>query len=158
MGVAVIPKDKAERLSLEDVLKKLSATPQGLSSEEAKARLASFEPNALPEKKVNPLLKFLGYFWGPVLWMIEVAAILSLVVKHWPDLAIIAVLYGVDLRGGSGEAVCAFTSGYDWPQTPRISPGRETAASFSPRCGTCGGSEVFREIGSGVTWQQRFFR
>jgi hypothetical protein len=32
------------------------------------------------EKKSNPLLKFLGYFWGPILWMIEGAVVLSGVV------------------------------------------------------------------------------
>jgi H+-transporting ATPase len=35
---------------------------------------------------------FLGYFWGPIPWMIEVAVILSAVVGHWPDFFIIAVL------------------------------------------------------------------
>jgi H+-transporting ATPase len=54
--------------------------------------LAQFGPNALEEKKVNPILKFLGYFWGPIPWMIAIAAILSAVVKHWDDLIIISVL------------------------------------------------------------------
>jgi hypothetical protein len=27
------------------------------------------------EHKTNPLLKFLGYFWGPIPWMIEIAVI-----------------------------------------------------------------------------------
>ncbi|MGB7980786.1 MAG: hypothetical protein WCF36_08345 [Candidatus Nanopelagicales bacterium] len=31
------------------------------------------------------MLKFLGYFWGPIPWMIEVAVILSAGVGHWPD-------------------------------------------------------------------------
>ena len=44
------------------------------------------------KKKVNPVLKFLSYFWGPIPWMIEIAAILSAVVKHWDDLIIISVL------------------------------------------------------------------
>ena len=57
-----------------------------------RSRLAQFGPNALEEKKVNPILKFLGYFWGPIPWMIEIAAILSAVVKHWDDLIIISVL------------------------------------------------------------------
>ena len=43
------------------------------------------------------------------------------------------VLHSVDLGGGSGEAVCVFTSGYGRPQTPEISPGHETAVAFSPR-------------------------
>jgi H+-transporting ATPase len=38
------------------------------------------------------LLKFLSYFWGPIPWMIEVAVILSGVVRHWPDFFIILLL------------------------------------------------------------------
>ena len=55
-------------------------------------RLAQYGPNEIPEKKTNPLLKFLCYFWGPIPWMIEVAVILSAPVGHWPDFSIILVL------------------------------------------------------------------
>jgi len=48
--------------------------------------------NDLPEEKKHPLLKFLGYFWGPIPWMIEIAAILSAVISHWDDFAIILLL------------------------------------------------------------------
>jgi H+-transporting ATPase len=48
--------------------------------------------NDIPEEKKNPLLKFLGYFWGPIPWMIEIAAILSAVISHWEDFAIILLL------------------------------------------------------------------
>jgi hypothetical protein len=34
-------------------------------------------PNEIEEKKTNPFLKFLTYFWGPIPWMIEAAVILS---------------------------------------------------------------------------------
>ena len=49
-------------------------------------------PTRFEEKKTNALLKFLGYFWGPIPWMIEVAVVLSAVVRHWPDFFIILVL------------------------------------------------------------------
>ncbi len=48
--------------------------------------------NDIPEEKKNPLLKFLSYFWGPIPWMIEVAAILSAVIAHWEDFAVILLL------------------------------------------------------------------
>lgn len=48
--------------------------------------------NDIPEEKKNPLLKFLSYFWGPIPWMIEIAAILSAVISHWEDFAIILLL------------------------------------------------------------------
>ncbi len=62
---------------------------QGLSSAQAEERLQQYGPNALQEKKRSPLLRLLGYFWGPIPWMIEVAAILSALVQHWPDFWII---------------------------------------------------------------------
>ena len=46
----------------------------------------------LEEKKTECLLKILSYFWGPIPWMIEVAVVLSGVVRHWPDFFIILIL------------------------------------------------------------------
>ncbi|MFA5332626.1 MAG: plasma-membrane proton-efflux P-type ATPase [Methanoregula sp.] len=48
--------------------------------------------NELPEEKTNPAKKFLAYFWGPIPWMIEAAAILSAIISHWEDLAIILLM------------------------------------------------------------------
>ena len=79
-------------LPISDVEKALSSSPQGLTQVEARKRLAQYGPNEIEEKKVNPLLKFLTYFWGPIPWMIEVAVILSGVVRHWPDFFIILLL------------------------------------------------------------------
>jgi H+-transporting ATPase len=68
------------------------SSQKGLSQEEAERRLAQYGYNELAEEKTNPLLKFLSYFWGPIPWMIEIAAILSGLVHHWEDLVIILVL------------------------------------------------------------------
>jgi H+-transporting ATPase len=64
----------------------------GLSSEEVERALQYFGPNEIPEKKVNPVRKFLSYFWGPIPWMIEAAAGLSIAIQHWEDFAIIFTL------------------------------------------------------------------
>ena len=63
-----------------------------MSQAEAQKRLTQYGPNEIEEKKTNPFLKFLSYFWGPIPWMIEVAVILSGVVGHWPDFFIILIL------------------------------------------------------------------
>ncbi len=65
---------------------------EGLTRSEAQARLVKYGYNELPEEKTNPFLKFLSYFWGPIPWMIEVAAILSAVLRHWEDFGIILAL------------------------------------------------------------------
>lgn len=88
----IIVGDEAKEQSAEDLFSKLDSSRKGLSSDEAEARLSEYGPNALEEKKMNPLLKFLSYFWGPIPWMIEVAAALSAVVHHVEDLIVILVL------------------------------------------------------------------
>jgi H+-transporting ATPase len=84
--------DDLKTLPLAEVEKKLGSSPDGLSQAEATKRLAQYGRNEIEEKKTNPLLKFLKYFWGPIPWMIEVAVVLSGVVRHWPDFFIILVL------------------------------------------------------------------
>src|SRR5659263_651170 len=85
-------KDDLKSMPMSEVEKQLGTSPDGLSQAEAKERLAQYGPNEIAEHKTNPLLKFLGYFWGPIPWMIEVAVILSGAVRHWADFFIILVL------------------------------------------------------------------
>ena len=78
--------------SLQSMETELGVSADGLTNSEAQARLARHGYNELPEEKTNALLKFLSYFWGPIPWMIEAAAILSAVVHHWEDFGIILAL------------------------------------------------------------------
>ncbi|MGA3171853.1 MAG: plasma-membrane proton-efflux P-type ATPase [Chthoniobacteraceae bacterium] len=75
-----------------EVEKRLGSSPDGLTQAEAEKRLTQYGPNEIQEEKTNLFLKFLSYFWGPIPWMIEVAVILSGVVRHWPDFFIILLL------------------------------------------------------------------
>jgi H+-transporting ATPase len=88
----IISSDQAKEESVDDLFTRLGSGPEGLSGSEAEKRLEQYGPNALEEKKVNPVLKLLGYLWGPIPWMIEAAAVLSVLVKHWVDFIIILVL------------------------------------------------------------------
>ena len=85
-------KDDLKTLPMPEVEKKLSSSPNGLSQAEVQKRLTQYGPNEIEEKKTNMFLKFLSYFWGPIPWMIEIAVILSGVVRHWPDFFIILLL------------------------------------------------------------------
>jgi H+-transporting ATPase len=86
------PTDDLKSLPMPELQAKLGASPEGLSQAEARKRLTQYGPNEIEEKKTNPLLKFLTYFWGPIPWMIEAAVVLSAVARHWPDFAIIFLL------------------------------------------------------------------
>lgn len=84
--------DNLKSLPLSEVEKKLGSSPDGLTQAEAQKRLTQYGRNVIEEKEINFFLKFLSYFWGPIPWMIEIAVILSGVVRHWPDFFIILVL------------------------------------------------------------------
>ena len=75
-----------------EVERELASSPEGLMQAEAEQRLTLHGPNELPETKDSTLRKFLGYFWGPIPWMIEAAVVLSALVGHWTDFGIILVL------------------------------------------------------------------
>ncbi|PPQ33500.1 plasma-membrane proton-efflux P-type ATPase [Rhodopila globiformis] len=89
---AVETKDDLQTLPLPELEKILASSPNGLSASESAKRLTQYGPNEIEKKRTNVLLKILSYFWGPIPWMIEVAVILSGVVRHWPDFSIILVL------------------------------------------------------------------
>ncbi|KAF9186399.1 hypothetical protein BGZ51_002042 [Haplosporangium sp. Z 767] len=64
----------------------------GLTSTEAASRFSRFGPNQLTEVKRNPFFKFLSYFTGAIAYLIEIACIISAVVKDWLDFGIILAL------------------------------------------------------------------
>ena len=84
--------DKVRSLEAEALLKYLSSDLNGLSVADAQARLAFYGLNTIQEKRKSIILKFLSYFWGPIAWIIETAAILSAVVHNTDDLVIILIL------------------------------------------------------------------
>ena len=90
------PARELSELSLDEVETELGAGPDGLSGSEAAARLAKYGPNEIVAKARSPLLVFAGYFWAPIPWMIEVALVLSLLVRHWTDAVIIGVLLAMN--------------------------------------------------------------
>ncbi|MGZ8915918.1 MAG: plasma-membrane proton-efflux P-type ATPase [Methylobacter sp.] len=82
-----------EKIPVEQVLAKLGVqADRGLGSIEAQQRLAQYGPNALIEKKESLAAKILGHFMGPIAYMIEAAALVSALIGHWDDFAIISFL------------------------------------------------------------------
>jgi len=79
-------------LDIDEQFERFNVSRDGLASAEVEKRRSQYGYNALEEEHVNPLLNFLRYFWGPIPWMIEVAASLSLVVGDFADFGIIMVM------------------------------------------------------------------
>src|SRR5271165_3969120 len=77
-----------------------SGDAAGLTDAEAAQRLAKYGENALLEHHVSVFERLGRFFWGPIPWMIEVAAILSEAVQHWEDLAIILLMLFVNAGVG----------------------------------------------------------
>lgn len=71
-----------EHIPIEEVFKQLKCTREGLTSAEGEKRLQIFGPNKLEEKKDSKLLKFLGFMWNPLSWVMEVAAIMAIVMAN----------------------------------------------------------------------------
>jgi len=70
--------DDLRHLDTKSTLKLLKSDfASGLKQTEAENRLKRYGYNEVPEKKTNPILKFLAKFWGLTAWMLEFIIILS---------------------------------------------------------------------------------
>jgi H+-transporting ATPase len=92
MSGDIISSEEAIKSPVDVLLEKLSATKKGLPSTEITKRLQIYGYNQITEKKKSLILKLLSYFWGPIPWMIEIAAILSALVHQWEDFWMIFAL------------------------------------------------------------------
>ncbi len=99
----IISTEDAKKTPLSEFIQRLSSGETGISSQEAEKRLLQYGYNEISEKKISPFVKFLRYFWGPIPWMIEIAAILSAIIRHWEDFAIIFALLIINAVVGFWE-------------------------------------------------------
>ncbi|KAH1201800.1 ATPase 8, plasma membrane-type [Glycine max] len=113
-----------EHIPVEEVFKQLKCTREGLTSAEGEKRLQIFGPNKLEEKKDSKLLKFLGFMWNPLSWVMEVAAIMAIVMANgggkppdWQDFVGIVVLLIINStisfieENNAGNAAAALMAG-----------------------------------------------
>ncbi len=90
-----------EDLSIEDLCKKLKTDlHQGLTSDESQKRLKTYGFNQLEMKKKSLFFRFLSFFYGPIPFMIEIAALLSAYLNRWPDFTMIIVLLFINASLG----------------------------------------------------------
>ena len=82
-----------EKIPVDQVLATLAVKPeQGLSTAEVAQRATKYGPNAIVEKEKSLGEQVLGYFTGSMAYVIEAAALVSALLGHWDDFAIIGSL------------------------------------------------------------------
>jgi H+-transporting ATPase len=115
--------------NIDEILKKLETTRDGLTEDEAKSRLDKFGPNALPEKKPNNILKFFSFMWNPLSWAMEIAAIIAISLIDYVDFILIVALLFINASIGfweehsSGNAIAALKAQLS-PKTKCIRDGQ----------------------------------
>ena len=79
--------------SLEQLLRQLDTTPQGLTSEEARRRLREYGPNSLAkQQRFQTLFDFLRLFANPLIIILLIASSVSFVLKQHVDAVIIILM------------------------------------------------------------------
>ncbi|KAK8595847.1 hypothetical protein V6N13_000533 [Hibiscus sabdariffa] len=136
-----------EKIPIEEVFEQLKCTREGLSSEEGANRLQIFGPNKLEEKKESKILKFLGFMWNPLSWVMEAAAIMAIALDNgagkppdWQDFVGIICLLVINStisfieENNAGNAAAALMAGLA-PKTKVLRDGKwseEEAAILVP--------------------------
>lgn len=78
--------EKWYSLSPEEALEKIGSHRSGLSEEETSKRLEQYGPNELKaKKKTPPIVVFFRQFLSPLIYVLLVAAVISIVVEHYID-------------------------------------------------------------------------
>jgi H+-transporting ATPase len=85
-----------QQLSIERTLSLLNASTSGLKDSEATDRIGLFGYNEVVEEKKNPAVEFLLRYWGPMPWLLELAIVLSIVLKHYLEADIIFALLTIN--------------------------------------------------------------
>jgi len=89
-----------KRLSIEETLKALDTSLNGLSEEEVRRRIEKYGYNEVKEEKKNPVLEFLSRYWGPMPWSLELAIVLSVLISHVIEAIIIFTLLTINVTIG----------------------------------------------------------
>ncbi|CAI9761258.1 unnamed protein product [Fraxinus pennsylvanica] len=125
-----------EKVPIEEVFEQLKCSREGLSSDEGDNRIQIFGPNKLEEKKESKILKFLGFMWNPLSWVMEAAAIMAIALANgsgqppdWQDFVGIICLLVINStisfieENNAGNAAAALMAGLA-PKTKVLRDGR----------------------------------
>ncbi|WP_207493558.1 cation-translocating P-type ATPase [Aridibaculum aurantiacum] len=89
--------DIYHQLSVEEILKKLEVSDKGLTDEEVKQRQQKYGLNKIPEPKGKSLFFiFISQFLNPLIYILIIAAIISIVIGDYVDAIFIACIIGLN--------------------------------------------------------------
>ncbi|KAL9677395.1 hypothetical protein QQ045_005624 [Rhodiola kirilowii] len=125
-----------EKIPIAEVFVQLKCTSEGLTGTEGANRLQIFGPNKLEEKKESKFLKFLGFMWNPLSWVMEAAAIMAIALANgggkppdWQDFVGIICLLVINStisfieENNAGNAAAALMAGLA-PKTKVLRDGK----------------------------------
>ncbi|RID44296.1 hypothetical protein BRARA_I01103 [Brassica rapa] len=125
-----------EKIPIEEVFQQLKCTREGLTTQEGEDRIQIFGPNKLEEKKESKILKFLGFMWNPLSWVMEAAAIMAIALANgdgrppdWQDFVGIICLLVINStisfieENNAGNAAAALMAGLA-PKTKVLRDGK----------------------------------
>jgi len=84
------------KISVEETIRLLETSPNGLTQSEAQERIGRFGRNEVVDKEKNPVLDFLSRYSGPMPWLLELAMALSYILGHYLELVIIFALLTIN--------------------------------------------------------------
>jgi magnesium-transporting ATPase (P-type) len=146
---------------LEECLRALGSRPEGLSPAEAEERLARFGFNRLPEPpRKGPLVRFLLQFHNLLIYVLLVAAVLSLLFEHPVDAAVILGVVLINavvgfVQEGKAEAALEAIRGMVDPKASVLREGRRLTV---PAERVVPGDVVLLEAGDRVPADLRLLR
>ena len=91
--MAANQKSDEEFIDYNECLISLGTNPEGLDEQDVQQRMNEFGKNTLTlEKGDNPLIMFLRQFKSPLVYVLILAAVISLIGNHVEDTIVIAVI------------------------------------------------------------------
>ena len=88
-------------LSVEETLRLLETSANGLTGAQADERLRRYGFNEVAERGRNPVVDFLSRYWGPMPWLLELTMLISYLSAHYLELLVIFSLLTINALIGS---------------------------------------------------------
>lgn len=105
VAVASTPEGASATTRVAAALQQEKSSRDGLSSAEAAHRLAQSGPNTIADRTESKWHKLVTYFWGPLPFLIEAAAIISALRRDWGDFAVVTGLLIYNAPSDSGRTI-----------------------------------------------------